>query len=302
MLEDDGSVALDLAERINQINCDPESVTQITALFPVQWTGNSGDVVTLRTDGSVAVDLDGTFEPPEPFNRVPPSMMITTLDGRMAVFDTDRPAGQTIEAGFRSLDIPVPNVIQALNAREAALADDKPAVHAFTSQVLGMWSGWDETVSTALLGTWADALHEEGHLSPEALKGLKSEAKTINQQFTPVWRRKVNKSRLWLLDTPLGDGLTLYDLVPGQNADTGIEAGFDDPRLVGLLRSLTPIERAVTLALAHPGVTTWAEAAMAVGAAQPKRLGEQVRRKVKRLAARSTGRSSAAGAIAESGR
>ncbi|MEV7085580.1 hypothetical protein AB0O07_06745 [Streptomyces sp. NPDC093085] len=286
MLEDDGSTALDLYERIHRINCDPDSATQITALFPVHWTGNSNDVVTLQADGSVAVDMDGTFEPPEPFNRSLPSMMITTTDGRVAVFDAARPAGQTIESGFRSLNIPVPDVIQALNAREAALVGDRPAVDAFTSGGLRLWSGWNEPVSTALLGSWADPLHEQGHLTPDALKELRSEIKAINRQLTPVWRRKVNKSRLWLLDTPLGDGLTLYDLVADQAADAGVEVAFEDPRLVEVLEALSPVERAVTLALTHPGVTTWAKAAIAAGAAHPERLGEQVRRKVKRLAKR----------------
>ncbi|MEU2281715.1 hypothetical protein ABZ614_07095 [Streptomyces sp. NPDC013178] len=65
----------------------------------------------------------------------------------------------------------------------------------------------------------------------------------------------------------------------------GVEAGFADPRLTEILEALSPAERAVTLALATPGVTTWAEAAVAAGAAQPKIQGERVRRKVKRLAA-----------------
>jgi hypothetical protein len=55
---------------------------------------------------------------------------------------------------------------------------------------------------------------------------------------------------------------------------------------------LSPDERAVMLALGHPRVVTWAEAAMAAGAADPERQGDKVRRKVKRLAARITSRSS----------
>ncbi|MGW5285299.1 hypothetical protein ACWERI_38710 [Streptomyces collinus] len=89
-------------------------------------------------------------------------------------------------------------------------------------------------------------------------KKLKSEARAINQQLTPVWRRKTGQARLLLLDTPLGDGLTLYDLVPAQTAtDAGVETGFDDPPLTEILEALSPAERAVTLALATPGVTTW---------------------------------------------
>ncbi|MFH8736554.1 MULTISPECIES: hypothetical protein [unclassified Streptomyces] len=299
MVEDDGSVHTDLAERISQFGCDTDTGAAVTALFPAHWSGNTGDLVTLREDGSVAFDMDGTFDLPEPFDRVAPPMMITTTTG-MAVLKADHPANQTIESGFRSLNIPVPDVIQALSAREAALAGDGSTIHSFRSEVLGMWSGWNEPVSTALLGNWADPLYDRGHLTPDALSKLRSEASVIHRQLTPVWRHKVNRSRLLLLDTPLGDGLTLYDLVPEQAAPgTGVEAGFEDPRLAEILEALSPAERAVTLALATPGVTTWADAAIA--AAQPEIQGGRVRRKVKRLAARSLGRSPAAEATTVSG-
>ncbi|MFC8208809.1 hypothetical protein [[Kitasatospora] papulosa] len=298
MVEDDGSVHTDLAERISQFNCAPDTGAAVTALFPAHWSENTGDTVTLRADGSVALDVDGTFGLPEPFDRVAPPMMITTTTG-MAVLE----AGQTIESGFRSLNIPVPGVIQALSAREAALAGDGPTIHSFRSEVLGMWSGWNEPVSTALLGNWADPLYDQGHLTPDALDKLKSEASVIHRQLTPVWRRKVNQSRLLLLDTPLGDGLTLYDLVSGQAAvDTGVDTGFEDPHLTKILDALSPAERAVTLAFATPGVTTWPEAAMAAGATQPKIQGEKVRRKVKALARRITDRSPAAKATTVSSR
>ncbi|WP_405189355.1 hypothetical protein OG473_39255 [Streptomyces anulatus] len=293
MVEDDGSVHTDLAERISHFNCAPDTGAAVTALFPASWDENAGDLVTLREDGSLVLDSDDAFGLPEPFDRVAPPMMITTTTG-MAVLKADHPANQTIESGFRSLNIPVPDVIQALGAREAALAGDKSTIHSFRSDVLGMWKGWDESISTALLGNWADTLYGHGRLTVDALSRLKSEASVINRQLTPVWRRKVSQSRLLLLDTPLGDGLSLYDLVPGQaSADLGVEAGFDDPRLAEIMQALSPAERAVTLALAAGGVTTWAEAAMAAGATQPEKMGEQVRRKVKRLAARITGRSSA---------
>ncbi|MFD8609612.1 hypothetical protein [Streptomyces sp. NPDC059631] len=302
MVQDDDSVHTDLAERVSQFNYFSDTGAAVTALFPAHWSGNSGDLVTLREDGSVALDMDDTFGLPEPFDRAAPPMMITTTTG-MAVLKAGHPANQTIESGFQSLNIPVPDVIQALSAREAALGGDGSTIRSFTSEVLGWWSGWNEPVSTALLGNWADALSDQGRLTPDALSKLKSEARVIHRQLTPVWRRKVNQGRLLLLDTPLGDGLTLYDLVPGQAAaDTGIEAGFEDPRLTEILEALSPAERAVTLALADHGVATWAEAAMAAGAAEPEHRGNQVRRKVKGLAARITGRTAAAEAATVSGR
>ncbi|MGW1163398.1 hypothetical protein ACWD5Q_33115 [Streptomyces sp. NPDC002513] len=300
MVEDDDSVHTDLAERISQFNAHTGAA--VTALFPAHWSENTGDTVTLREDGSIALDMDGTFDLPEPFDRVAPPTLITTTTG-MAVLRPDHPANQTIESGFRALNLPVPEVIQALSAREAALAGDGSTIHSFTSEVLKRWSGWNEPVSTALLGNWADPLYDQGRLTPDALDRLKSEASVIHRQLTPVWRRKVNQSRLLLLDTPLGDGLTLYDLVCGQAAaDTGLETGFEDSRLIEILKALSPAERAVTLALGARGVTTWAEAAMAAGAAEPERQAEKVRRKVKRLAGLITGSSSAAEEVTGSGR
>ncbi|WNO70128.1 hypothetical protein [Streptomyces sp. AM8-1-1] len=152
MVEDDGSVHTDLAERISQFNWDTDTGAAVTALFPAHWSGNAGDTVTLREDGSVALDVDGTFGLPEPFDRVAPPMMITTTTG-MAVLKAGHPANQTIESGFRSLNIPVPDVIQALSAREAALAGDGSTIRSFRSEVLGMWSGWNEPVSTACSAT-----------------------------------------------------------------------------------------------------------------------------------------------------
>ncbi|BDM74872.1 hypothetical protein HEK616_83770 (plasmid) [Streptomyces nigrescens] len=302
MVEDDCSVHADLAERINEFNWDPDTGAAVTALFPVRWSGSTGDLVTLREDGSVAFDMDGTFDLPEPFDRAVPPTLITTTTG-MAVLRADHPANQTIESGFRSLNIPVPDVIQALSAREAALVGDGSTIRSFTSEVLGRWSGWNEPVSTALLGNWADPLYDQGHLTPDALEKLRSEASVIHRQLTPVWRRRVNHSRLLLLDTPLGEGMTLYDLVSGQAAPgTGVEIGFEDPRLNTILEALSPAEREVTLALATDGVTTWAEAAMAAGATQPEIQGEKVRRKVKRLAARITDRSPVAEGITVSER
>ncbi len=60
---------------------------------------------------------------------------------------------------------------------------------------------------------------------------------------------------------------------------------YEDARLNGVLRGLKPVERQVLFALAEGEGTTWTEAAVATGAADPEELGERVRRKAKRLAA-----------------
>ncbi len=70
MVEDDDSIDTHLAERINQFNWDPDGTGGVTALFPVDWAGAEGELATLH-EGAVALDLNGTFDPPEPFDRGP---------------------------------------------------------------------------------------------------------------------------------------------------------------------------------------------------------------------------------------
>ncbi|MFJ7341976.1 hypothetical protein ACIQU3_16990 [Streptomyces sp. NPDC101110] len=290
MVEDDDSIDTDIAERIAHFNGYPDGAGAVMALFPVDWTGAEGELVTLRENGTVALDLDGTFELPEPFDRGTPRTMITTTTG-MAVLKPNHPDNQTIESGFRAVGVPVPDVVRAMNAREAARTGDRAALRAFVSEGLGRWSGWSEPVSTALLGNWADSLYNEGQLSPGAVDQFLAEARVINGQLKPIWLRQANRERVRLLDAPLGDGMTLYDVLSGQpGADTSFE-GFDDPRLIEILDALSEEDQAVTIARSRPGVNSWPEAARVAGVPQPEVVGEQVRRKVKRLANQLTGRS-----------
>ncbi|MGA5872291.1 hypothetical protein [Streptomyces cinereoruber] len=249
--------------------------------------------MTLSDDGTVALDIDGTFDLPEPFDRGTPLTMITTTTG-MAVLKPDHPANQTIESGFQAVGIPVPDVVRALNAREAAITGDRAAIRVYTSETLNRWSGWNEPISTALLGNWADPLYEEGRLSPDALKLFLAEASVINQQLKPIWTHETRGKRVRLLDTPIGDGITLYDVLSGQPATDFSFEGFADSRLIEILDSLSTDERAVFTSRSRHGVTNWAEAAMAADFPEPKALGEHVRRKVKDLAKRITKREEAA--------
>ncbi|MFB6482025.1 hypothetical protein ACFCXF_30785 [Streptomyces virginiae] len=304
MVEDDDSIDTHVAERIAEFNWDPGTGGAVMALFPIDWTGSTGELVTLREDGSVALDIDGTFDLPEPFDRGTPPTMITTTTG-MAVLKPDHPANQTIESGFQTVGIPVPDVVRALNAREAALTGDRAAIRAYTSEALGRWSGWNEPISTALLGNWANPLYDEGRLSLSALDLFLAEARVINQQYKPLWDRKANREYVRLLDAPLGDdGMTLHDVLAGQPAVDLAFEGFEDPRLIEILGTLSADERAVAMWHSRRGITNWVEAAMAAGVPEPraKAVGTRVRRKVKRLAALITSRALEAGAGTENGR
>ncbi|MER5890444.1 hypothetical protein ABT160_42010 [Streptomyces sp. NPDC001941] len=290
MVEDNESIDTHVAERITEFNWHQGATDAVFALFPIDWTGSSGELVTLRADGTVALDVDGTFDLPEPFDRGTPPTMITTTTG-LAVLKPDHPANRTIESGLQALGIPVPEVVQALNAREAALAGDHAAIRAYTSDALRKWSGWSEPISTALLGNWADPLYEQGRLSPDALGTFLAEARIINQQLKPIWDRKANREYVRMLDAPCGNGMTLHDVLTAQPAIDPSFEGFEDLRLVEILQALSPDERAVAMYRSHRGITSWPEAAMAAGVPQAHvdAVANRVRRKVKRLAARLIG-------------
>ncbi|MFC8705842.1 hypothetical protein ACFUIV_27160 [Streptomyces anulatus] len=118
----------------------------------------------------------------------------------------------------------------------------------FTSKVLVLPRGprWEEAVSTALLGDWDAPLKRGQGLDDGTVVGqIRAEARTLHRQLVPVWRRRVRSSRMLLLETPLGDGLTLHDLVAGGlREDLIFDAAFDDPRLAAVLDGLTPIPAA----------------------------------------------------------
>ncbi|MFI0818259.1 hypothetical protein ACH4TX_15995 [Streptomyces sp. NPDC021098] len=167
------------------------------------------------------------------------------------------------------------------------MSDKDDMVDSFATTVLGRRGArWREAVSTALLSDWAAPFFDGAPLGPAALDRLKVEAERVHRQLLPLWRRRTHGSRLLLLDTPLGDGLCLFDLLasrPDQQTLANTEP--DDARLAALLQALHPLEKAVALSWAHPRVVTWAEAAWLAGAPDPATTGERVRRKVRRLAA-----------------
>ncbi|WP_328980430.1 hypothetical protein [Streptomyces canus] len=198
-------------------------------------------------------------------------------------------------------DGPAPDVMEAVWAREAAVTGDTNAIDRFASRVLVLRQGgrWREAVSTALLGNWALALDTPDGLPYEsAVAELRTEALVLHRQLTPLWRRKSGGSRVLLLDTPLGDGITLYDLITGSPSPQELALGAepDDSRLSAVLNALSQEERKVALAWTRPEVATWAEAAAAVTETDAVALGERVRRKLKRLGKLQTERTAASAA------
>ncbi|GGX18413.1 hypothetical protein [Streptomyces lomondensis] len=198
---------------------------------------------------------------------------------------------------FKSLERGTIQLAHALRARQAALEGGEHLVDRFTLEVLGRRGArWREAVSTALLGDWAAPLNGQGRLGLDALAGLRREAEALHRQLMPLWRRRTLGHRWLLLDTPLGDGLTLYDLVADRAPHRGDPAGCgpDDAGLAAVLSALHPDERAVAMARGQAGVMTWAEAALVAGATDPVAAGERVRRKLRRLAALHRQRTAAA--------
>ncbi|MFF7130476.1 hypothetical protein [Streptomyces sp. NPDC008240] len=153
--------------------------------------------------------------------------------------------------------------------------------------VLPSSARWREAASTALLGDWCVSLWHYGHLPCSTSGLLKAEIRSLHRQLVPLWRRRTRHGRVLSLDTELGDGLTLYDLVAADVDLLGRAAGgvFEDERLNAVLRGLDPAERQVVFAYAEGEGTTWAEAAAAAGTPDPQAYGERVRRKAQRRAA-----------------
>jgi len=205
-----------------------------------------------------------------------------------------------LATGMISHGIRLPDVVEGLRARYAALEGKDTEVTSFATKVLGLGRGpqWGEAVSTALLGDWATPLFAGGRIGPTALTTLRAEAQSIHRQLAPLWRRKPNGSRVISLDTQLGDGLTLYDTVADRSATPDLARDWlpDDARLAAILKALDPLEQRVVIARAHPAVATWEEAALLVGDPHPAALGDRVRRKLKRLRDRHAARASAAAA------
>ncbi|XUL89195.1 hypothetical protein ACQ86D_23245 [Streptomyces galilaeus] len=181
---------------------------------------------------------------------------------------------------------------QALVAREAARQGDRVTLLRYVRGVLGLWAGWEEAVSTALLGDWAAF----PALGPDHAAALQEEIRVVHRQLQPLWTRRAGglvrngrrvEKRIALLETPFGDNLTLRDLLAENTCpeDPLLAMVPGDARLGSILDALDAEERETVLALGLHGVETWAEAAEYAGVDDPSIFAERVRRKVRRLIA-----------------
>ncbi|MCX5505846.1 hypothetical protein OG887_42210 (plasmid) [Streptomyces sp. NBC_00053] len=189
---------------------------------------------------------------------------------------------------------------QAIFARNMAVYGQNDRLDEFITRVLCLNTGpeWRTAASTALLGDWAAPLRSNGVLMPDAvIKALRAETQTIHRQLQPLWtrrtgggiyeERRVEGKTVALLETPLGEGLTLRDVVTDSTCpeDAVLDLIPGDQILGRVLAALEPAERAVVVALGFAAVGSWREAAEFVGAEDPPVFAEQVRRKARRLAA-----------------
>ncbi len=182
-------------------------------------------------------------------------------------------------------------IISALEGQHAAVNGCNCVVDQVARTTFGVrrpTAHWREAVSTALMSDWVPLLGES-NADLRVPRYLKSEADRAHRRLQPLWERKVNGRRVSLLDTPLGDGFTLWDLATdNREPDQDLfRTTIDEPRIRDVLAALNPDERDVALAYArNPSVRTWTEAAQFTGAARPDQFGERVRRKLKRLGER----------------
>lgn len=138
-------------------------------------------------------------------------------------------------------------LLAALAARWAAIIGDHDTVDDFTRNVLGHAEAaqWRHAVTGALLGDWVDRLG--GYLTdPELLKILRTYTAAERRRWTEVWEHRLGGfhwrapdgtvrvgrgKRVWMLETPNRDGVTVRDVYPDKPAAgaLALDHDFTDP-------------------------------------------------------------------------
>ncbi|MFE4360216.1 hypothetical protein [Kitasatospora sp. NPDC056800] len=194
-------------------------------------------------------------------------------------------------------------LLAALSARWAAIEGDHATVDNFTRNVLGHVrpEQWRDAVTSMLLGDWVD--HLGSYLAdPELLAILRANTAAERRRWTPLWERKTggfrrrgpdgevrerSAERVWLLETPNRDGVTLRDVLPDRAAADALalDRCLANPRIDAVFRSLNATEAAVAnLWATRRG--SWADAALDLDLAAE--AGDRVRRKLSRIGDRHT--------------
>ncbi|MEU6354963.1 hypothetical protein ABZ896_37575 [Streptomyces sp. NPDC047072] len=190
-------------------------------------------------------------------------------------------------------------LLAALTARNAAIEGDREAVDEFSRVWLGVNrpERWREAVEMALLGEWVEHLGRGVFRDAAVVDLLKRHTQIEHRHLQPLWERKVLGRRTVLLSRPVGDDLTVRDLlVEWRTPETEVLSTEHESRVAAVLRGLTPDEAGVAVRWAGTPDLSWREAALAERL--PETLGERVRRKVKRLGAQHTARAAGAAARA----
>ncbi|NED34855.1 hypothetical protein [Streptomyces sp. SID8499] len=197
--------------------------------------------------------------------------------------------------GPRLTPIARETLLAALTARNAAIEGDHEAVDEFSRTWLGIShpDRWRDAVEMALLGEWVNNLGRGVLNDPAVADLLRHHAQIEHRHLQPLWERKVNGRRTTLLSQPMGNDLTLQDLVTEcRTPETQVLYTEHDSRVAAVLRKLTPDEATVAAKWAETPDISWHQAALAERL--PETFGERVRRRLKRLGKQHTEHAQAA--------
>lgn len=279
-----------------QLLITDESREKVLLVLPAQAAERGDDARSWRMP-----TVAEAYEMGVPFPKLAPS------EGFPVSFSTSR--GMVVRARLRLLTIVVNDrgawsdlasqyaLFAALDSRQAAIEGCNHAVDRFSRHWLGIRKvrEWREAVSTALMGDWVNALGD-GVGDAAVVRSIQRESHTVHRQLQPLWERKVRGNGVNLLDKPVGEGLTLGDLVTDgqQPEDEALRDEIDDPRLLAVLAALDPVEREVVRAWAYGEAENWQQAAQLIEVENAEAVGERVRRKLRRLGLRHSQREMAA--------
>jgi hypothetical protein len=186
--------------------------------------------------------------------------------------------------------------LSAMAARYAAVHGKMEPVAEF----IATWLGHKKPTKELVEAVAAALLDADWETSPDdTLQVIRSRAAHHRRAQRPAWETQLRGRRLALLSEPLpgsdaeGAETTVADLLTDRSTPEQLylRDAFS-PRVEALLKKLKPEEREVALAYAHGG-GFWKDAAAQAGAEDPAKVGERVRKKLKRIGDEDTRRRAA---------